>query len=165
MLCIAHLHHYVYLLSGNYYVLVTNEYFKYLPCKFMKFEAKFWYGKVKYWINNEYSFMWSPVLLTLCLLRHSNKSPGTKSQMTHILLIPNRELRSWCINSFSSIQFVDYQFFCYSLFMHKITFSALYNDRKFLNCKILQMWWILLKFWSIIFSQFKCLPQCASFVL
>lgn len=127
----------------------------------MKFEAKFWNRKVKYWINNENSLLWSLVLLTLCLLKHSNRSPGAKSHMTHILLIPTTELRSWCINNCTSVQFVDYQFFCYSLFMHKITFSALHSDRKFLNCRVLQMWWILLKFWSIIFCQFKCLPQCS----
>lgn len=158
-----HLHHDAFILSGSYYVLVTNECFKYLPCKFMKFEAKFWYRKVKYWINNENSFLWSHIgsLLAQAL----KKSPSAKSQMIHVSLIPTTQLRSWCIKSFSSVQFVDYQFFCYSLFMHKITFSALHNDRKFLSCKVLQMWWISLKFWSIIFRQFKWLPQCASFVL
>uniref|UniRef100_A0A8C3DC95 Vesicle transport through interaction with t-SNAREs 1A n=1 Tax=Corvus moneduloides TaxID=1196302 RepID=A0A8C3DC95_CORMO len=49
------------------------------------------------------------------------------------------QVRSLCINGFSSVQFVDSWFFCYSLFMHKITFSALHNDRKFLNCKVMQM--------------------------
>lgn len=164
MLCIAHLHHYMYILSGNYYVLVTNECFKYLSCKFMKFEAKHWYRKVEQWINNENSLLWSPILLNLCLLRHSKTSPGAKRQMTHISLISTTQVRSWCINGFSSVRFVDCWFFCYSLFMHKITFSALHNDRKFLNCKVLQMWWILLKFCSIISSQFKWLPHCASFV-
>lgn len=122
-------------------------------------------GKVQYWINNENSFLWPPVVLTLCFLEQSKKNPGAKIQVSHISLIPTTQLRSWGINSSSSVQFVDYNFFCYSLFMHKITFSVPHNDRKFLNCKVLQMWWILLKFWSIIFSQFECLPQCASFVL
>lgn len=134
MLCIAHLHHYVYILSGNYYVLVTNECFKYLPCKFMKFEAKFWKVLVP-------EARW-PIF-------HSFLLHSSGVGVLTVLVLCNL----WTIG------------FCYSLFMHKITFSALHNDRKFLNCEVLQMWWILLKFWSIIFSQFECLPQCASFVL